>query len=637
MNRFFTLLLAASCTLYVWGQVPTNVESAEFDPINDRWLVNNGNSVLYTEDLGSSWNTLGSAAANYGMEIIGTTLFAIHNNIIKSYDVTTGNPLGTHSPGNVAFLLGMGSQSDENGDVLVVSDFSSGKLIKIDVSDPANMSSSVLVANTGTTPSGVTLKDGLATVVNWGVNADILQVDVVTGAMTSLIDSPGIDNCYGIDWAGESWVVSSWSPNRVTLFTPHPEVPGVWTQETLATSSELSNPAGLSVNNLEDMYAVASSGDNTVFFGVLPESSVNQDNGCTDVNACNFDEAAVLDDGSCLYLDGCGVCGGQGIPVGACDCNGNVIDALGVCGGLCTVDNDNNGVCDDQEIYGCTYSQAENYLPEATRDDGSCLLGEGCNPVCDLEYDGNGDGSVGSGDLLGLLTEFGAECTPETAFSCGNPVSYQGYDYETVQIGDQCWFAENLRNENYANGETIPANLSVSQWESTTSGAVAVYGEGELACISFSPDGDACDEGWSLSEYGRLYNWYAVDDARGLCPSGWHVPADEEFMQLIDYLGGPSVAGGHMKTSYGWQFGINGDGNGSNSSGFSGLPGGYRNIIYGTWGYFTNVGGQGCFWSSTSSPDLDLAHSRYLQDVDEQFLFVYNSKNFGFSVRCLKD
>ena len=106
------------------------------------------------------------------------------------------------------------------------------------------------------------------------------------------------------------------------------------------------------------------------------------------------------------------------------------------------------------------------------------MLEEGGNPACDLEYDGNGDGSVGSGDLLGLLTEFGAECTPETAFTCGDPVSYQSYDYATVQIFEQCWFAENLRAENYRNGDELSTNLDNSQWGSSTIGAVAVYGEG---------------------------------------------------------------------------------------------------------------------------------------------------------------
>ena len=273
MKHLLSLLLTGFCISNLWGQTPTNVESAEHDPINDRWLVSNGSSVLYTDDLGNSWNTLGNAAASYGMEVIGTTLFTIHNNDIKAYDVTTGSPLGTHSPDNVAFLNGMGSESNADGDVLVVSDFSGNKLLKIEVTDPANMSSSVLVANTGTTPNGVALKDGVATVVNWGNNADILQVDVATGEVTTLIDGTGLGNCDGVDWAGESLVVSSWTPNRVTLFSPSSQTPGTWTQETLATAFQVNNPADLSVNASGDMYAVACSGNHTVFFGVLPKPS----------------------------------------------------------------------------------------------------------------------------------------------------------------------------------------------------------------------------------------------------------------------------------------------------------------------------------------------------------------------------
>ena len=336
--------------------------------------------------------------------------------------------------------------------------------------------------------------------------------------------------------------------------------------------------------------------------------------GCTDFDACNYNPVAEVDDEFCLYLDAlgecggpceadddvdgicddiddcvgefdaCGICDGPGaiyecgctdIPLGNCDCNGNVIDALGVCGGLCTVDNDNNGVCDDQEIYGCTYSQAENYLPEATRDDGSCLLGEGCNPVCDLEYDGNGDGSVGSGDLLGLLTEFGAECTPETAFTCGNPVSYQGYDYETVQIGEQCWFAENLRAENYRNGDAIPYGLDADAWATTMEGARAIFDN---------------DPSW-LGSYGQLYNLHAVMDVRGICPAGWHVPDAIEFDPLAQTLGGYDVAGEALKSSAqdtpSW--------NGTNTSGFNGLPAGYRDMF----GEFDMLGVVLQMWTNT--------------------------------------
>ena len=97
-----------------------------------------------------------------------------------------------------------------------------------------------------------------------------------------------------------------------------------------------------------------------------------------------------------------------------------------------------------------------------------------------------------------------------------------GNVYQTVQIGDQFWMAENLKVTHYQNGDEIPCN---------------VYN----------------DDPSNAAIYGRLYNWYAVDDERGICPEGWHVPsddeADSEWQILVDYLGGGSVAGGKMKAT----------------------------------------------------------------------------------------
>ena len=89
----------------------------------------------------------------------------------------------------------------------------------------------------------------------------------------------------------------------------------------------------------------------------------------------------------------------------------------------------------------------------------------------------NLDGCVQLGDLLDLLSAYGDCGAEESEWQCGDPLEYQGYEYATVQIGEQCWFAENLRTENYRNGDAIPSNLSNIEWSSTTSGAVAVYGE----------------------------------------------------------------------------------------------------------------------------------------------------------------
>ena len=250
----------------------------------------------------------------------------------------------------------------------------------------------------------------------------------------------------------------------------------------------------------------------------------------------------------------------------------------------------------------------------------------------------NGDGCVGAADILIILGQYG-ECNDTTVvFACGDSVLFDNYWYETVPIGDQCWFAENLRSEMYGNGDAIPAGLSDGEWSSTTSGAVTVYGEG-ANCVDNSPDMDACDPIQSLNEYGRLYNWYAVDDERGLCPSGWHVPTDEEWMSLEINLGMGDVEanntgwrgtdqGSQLKTDFGWYNG----GNGVNTSGMSGLPGGIR----GSNGSFFVAGSYGYWWSS--SPQGTFAWFRNLYTSNAT---VYRNSNFnrrgGFSVRCVRD
>lgn len=237
---------------------------------------------------------------------------------------------------------------------------------------------------------------------------------------------------------------------------------------------------------------------------------------------------------------------------------------------------------------------------------------------CGELLDHDQDGIIGAEDLLNLLSFFGQP------LGCV-PVAFDGYTYEVVEIGDQCWFAENLRTEHYTNGDVISADLSDEEWSSTSNGAIAVYGE-SVNCEHFSPDGDACDPTWSLNEYGRLYNWYAVDDARGLCPTGWHVPTYGEWTVMTDYLGGESVAGVAMQTTYGWYGNL-----GTNSSGFSGLPGGYRTTL----GYDLMAGIIGR-WYSSSPSDSD-AWSFQLNSVSQAIGPGTNSQSFGYSVRCLKD
>ena len=348
--------------------------------------------------------------------------------------------------------------------------------------------------------------------------------------------------------------------------------------------------------------------------------------------------------------------------------------------GTCVLDSDEDGTCNLDEVFGCADEAGCNYteeatqnagcvypiLPEADCSAGSVMCGEGtvwdtASQTClsapseqgpcldgtvwdeDLQgcivanpSDTDFDGCVSMTDLLDLLTVFGTcaeeepEEEPEVAeWSCGDPLEYQGYDYETVQIGEQCWFAENLRSENYRNGDVIPAGLGDDEWSTTSSGAVAIYGEGVSGCISESPDGDACDEEWSMSEYGRLYNWYAVSDERGLCPGGWHVPTDEEWETMTTPLGGHEHAGKEMKTTYGW---LSSAAQGTNSSGFSGLPVGCRRDP----GNFLDGGREGWWW--TSAPMGDVAFDRSLWfNSDHVWRHSSWSHRTGMAVRCLKD
>jgi len=182
---------------------------------------------------------------------------------------------------------------------------------------------------------------------------------------------------------------------------------------------------------------------------------------------------------------------------------------------------------------------------------------------------------------------------------------------QDVKIGTQTWTSKNLDVATYRNGDAIPQVQDKKAWAKLTTGAWCYY-ENNTA---------------NGTTYGKLYNWYAVNDPRGLAPKGYHIPTDAEWTTLTNYLVGED-AGVEMKSTTGW----NEDGNGSNTSGFAGLPGGSR----GGGGNFGDIGAFGYWWSS-SEDDTDLAW--YCQ------LFNYNGivgsfrffKQNGFSVRCLRD
>lgn len=352
--------------------------------------------------------------------------------------------------------------------------------------------------------------------------------------------------------------------------------------------------------------------------------------GCMDDAACNFDPGAnVPADDACVYpivegdcFAGATVCGPNTtwnptlqicVAASSCGCAGDLdFDGLIGVGDLLALLGTFGYGCPPA---GCTWPQATNYDPEALEDDGSCVFQMCADPGIPGDFCGDGD----DGTHADVWDESGCNCVgvpnvdPSGAGPCEGMTSVTYHDevYNLVEIGEQCWFRENLNTAAYANGDAIPGNLSNAEWGEASAGAFSIYGDNEA----------------NLATYGRLYNWYAVADPRGLCPNGWHVPTNAEWTELTTMFGGLNSAGLHLKSSFyddpPWD--------GENTSGFTGIGGGrrYQN------GSYSGLGGDGFWWgSSPNLADLESAHYRLLNYANSVHQGTY-PKRTGFSVRCV--
>jgi len=194
----------------------------------------------------------------------------------------------------------------------------------------------------------------------------------------------------------------------------------------------------------------------------------------------------------------------------------------------------------------------------------------------------------------------------------GHPVDNE---IKEVRIGNQIWMAQNLNVSQFRNGDSIPHVKTAEDWEKAGK-------EQKPAWCYYN--NDPANE----SRYGKLYNWYAVNDARGLAPAGWHIPSDMEWKQLTDHLGGNDLAGKKMKSTQGWAR----NGNGTNESGFGGLPGGYR-YDYG----FFNYGELFAIWWASPVDFISFAWLYYQAYNFGNAFRYFPNKAFGFSVRCVKN
>ena len=198
-------------------------------------------------------------------------------------------------------------------------------------------------------------------------------------------------------------------------------------------------------------------------------------------------------------------------------------------------------------------------------------------------------------------------------FITAKELSAGQHPFKTVTIATRQWMAENLSTTNYRNGDQIPQVNDAVEWSLLTTGAWCYYENRSENGVT----------------YGKLYNWFAVNDQRGLAPAGWHVASDSEWEELVTALGGEKAAGTKLKSEVLWKEPLVGA---DNRTGFTAIPSGYRSSN----GSFALFGTNSSFWTSTE----DDGFSAWYREMFNSYSAVYRistSKTQGFAVRCVKD
>jgi uncharacterized protein (TIGR02145 family) len=204
--------------------------------------------------------------------------------------------------------------------------------------------------------------------------------------------------------------------------------------------------------------------------------------------------------------------------------------------------------------------------------------------------------------------------TPSPTTSSETVKDQDGNSYKTVKIGTQTWMAENLKVTKYNDGTSIPVITDKKAWDTTNTAAMCEYDNSNA----------------NGTTYGKLYNFYVVESSK-VCPIGWHVPSDQEWITMINFLGGDSIAGNKMKAIDNTLW-TNLSSNSTNSSGFSGLPGGNR------WadGVFDGIT-RHTTWQTSTEANSTSSFGRYISNTTANVGRSWTSKRYGLYIRCLKD
>jgi len=222
-------------------------------------------------------------------------------------------------------------------------------------------------------------------------------------------------------------------------------------------------------------------------------------------------------------------------------------------------------------------------------------------------------------------TAYGDELTLKTI---GPVTDVDGNVYQTISIGNQVWMSQNLKTTKYRNGDPIQVVTDINQWGNLSTG---VYCNNE-------------NNANNSITYGKLYNWYAINDTRKICPTGWHIPSKSEWEILINYLGGTDVAGGKLKESGNTHWEYSPNMSASNESGFTALPGGCLSFDN-YFPAFFHPGSDAYFWSSTSGPSAhptNPTHIAYFYNLSSYHAQVVQRSRFmyylgAYSIRCIRD